>query len=110
MQHFSPRPPSPALVPELPIVFVPNATFFRLVTPFSVTSPLCRLCLKSTVTFMLCLDQALALPVFTAVFSKKQSSSDGWGGGKAVALRCDFSFTFVLFDLSFVLLGNQEQR
>lgn len=55
---------------------------------------------------MLCLDQAPAPPVFTSVFSKKQSLSDG---EKAVALRCDFSFTFVLSDLLFVLLDNQEQ-
>lgn len=47
------------------------------------------------------LYRAPAPSVFICFFYiKKQSLSDG---EKAVALRCDFSFTFVLFDLSFVL-------
>lgn len=45
--------------------------------------------------------------LLSSVFSiKKQSLSDG---EKAVAFPCDFSFTFVLFNLSFVLLDCQGQ-
>lgn len=61
-------PPSPALVRKAAhCCFCTRRHLFRLATPVTL-SPLCRLCLKSTVTFMLCLDQAPAPPVVTCFF------------------------------------------